>query len=173
MWNFTDKAVAKGFWAEANLSLTVSQLYYRGDIRPGINSLNSNFCAGIIWTNTDSQERSGVLTYTFIKQYAFPSLPGSFLACFWTFGHRLQQINYLLVAEAIYLFIRQYWKYLEREIFFTSLICLFACCCFFWYPGVFQDGRDLNAICASPRILHFVHGFVLAFFPCELRLLFI
>ena len=22
----------------------------------------------------------------------------------------------------------------------TSLICLFACCCFFWYPGVFQEG---------------------------------
>ena len=98
VWDFIDKVFSRGFWAEANLSLTVSQLYYRGDIRPGINSLNSNFCAGIIWTNTDSQERSGVLTYTFIKQYAFPSLPGSFLACFWTFGNRLQQINYLLVA---------------------------------------------------------------------------
>ena len=98
VWDFIDKVFARGFWAEANLSLTVSQLYYRGDIRPGINSLNSNFCAGIIWTNTDSQEGSGVLTYTFIKQYAFPSLPGSFLACFWTFGNRLQQINYLLVA---------------------------------------------------------------------------
>ena len=111
---FIDKVFGRGFWAEANLSLTVSQLYYRGDIRPGINSLNSNFCVGIIWTNTDSQEGSGVLTFPFIKQYAFPSLPGSFLACFWTFGNRLQQINYLLVAWAIYLFIRQYWKYLEQ-----------------------------------------------------------
>ena len=87
VWDFIDKVFARGFWAEANLSLTVSQLYYRGDIRPGINSLNSNFCAGIIWTNTDSQEGSGVLTFPFIKQYAFPSLPGSFLACFWTFGN--------------------------------------------------------------------------------------
>ena len=77
MWDFIDKVFGRGFWAEANLSLTVSQLYYRGDIRPGINSLNSNFCVGIIWTNTDSQEGSGVLTFPFIKKYAFPSLPGS------------------------------------------------------------------------------------------------
>ena len=31
---------------------------------------------------------------------------------------------------------------------------------FFSYPGVFQDGRNLNAICASLRILHFVHGYL-------------
>ena len=55
--------------------------------------------------------------------------------------------------------------------FIDMFVCLFVV--FFGYPGVFQDGRDLNAICASPRILHFVHSFVLAFFPCELRLLFV
>ena len=55
--------------------------------------------------------------------------------------------------------------------FIDMFVCLFVV--FFGYSGVFQDGRDLNAICASPRILHFVHSFVLAFFPCELRLLFI
>ena len=40
------------------------------------------------------------------------------------------------------------WWVLFHDIFLLFL--------FFSYPGVFQDGCDLNAICASLRILHFV-----------------
>ena len=160
VWNFIDKVVARGFWAEANLLLTVSQLYYY---------LN-NFCAGMIWYRFTGGIW-GINLYFY--QAICLSLPpwklfGVFLNV-WSSS----STNKLPLGGLGYLFV--YTAILEilgaGNIFhFTTM---FVACCFFWYPGVFQDGRDLNAICASPRILHFVHGFVLAFFPCELRLLFI
>ena len=86
---------------------------------------------------------------------------------------RTRRISYRSVVDATFVGNFRLSESHAYGCLLTSLICLFACCCFFWYPGVFRDGRDLNAICVSPRILHFVLGFAVAFFPCELRLLFI
>ena len=87
----------KEFWAEAKLPLAASQRYYRGEI--GLEISHSGYGNFVRESFKLMQEGFGVLPYTCIKQYIFPSLPRSFLERCWTFRHRFQQINFLVLRS--------------------------------------------------------------------------